>query len=186
MLKTTGSPDVLGHEVGNGDGEVIRFDVGDGEEFAKKLGKSKGQNLSKSRKLAKSRKNLLKNGHSPNFGATETGPSFLTLGARKAFNCLQLAFTKAPILWHFDPEWHIWIETDILGYAINSVLSQLAFETRADVIVTKSDLGKWYLVAFFLRKMIPAEIQYKTHNDELLAIVKAFKTWRHYLKSCKY
>ncbi len=34
--------------------------------------------------------------------------------------------------------------------------------------------------------MIPAETCYKTHNHELLAIVKAFKTWRHYLEGCKY
>ena len=30
--------------------------------------------------------------------------------------------------------------------------------------------------------MIPAETKYKTHDSELLAIVKAFKTWRHYLE----
>ncbi len=34
--------------------------------------------------------------------------------------------------------------------------------------------------------MILAETRYKTHNQELLAIVQAFKTWRHYLKGCKY
>ncbi len=34
--------------------------------------------------------------------------------------------------------------------------------------------------------MIPAETWYETHNQELLAIVEAFKTWRHYLKGCKY
>ena len=34
--------------------------------------------------------------------------------------------------------------------------------------------------------MIPAETQYKTHNGELLAIVEAFKTWRHYLEGCKH
>ena len=34
--------------------------------------------------------------------------------------------------------------------------------------------------------MIPAKTQYKTHDGELLAIVKAFKTWRHYLKGCKH
>ena len=34
--------------------------------------------------------------------------------------------------------------------------------------------------------MIPTEIQYKIYNDELLAIIEAFKTWRHYLKSCKH
>ncbi len=25
-----------------------------------------------------------------------------------------------------------------------------------------------------------------THNQELLAIIEAFKTWRHYLEGCKY
>ena len=34
--------------------------------------------------------------------------------------------------------------------------------------------------------MIPVETQYETHNAELLAIVEAFKTWRHYLEGCKY
>ena len=34
--------------------------------------------------------------------------------------------------------------------------------------------------------MILAETWYETHNKELLAIVKAFKTWKHYLKGCKY
>ena len=34
--------------------------------------------------------------------------------------------------------------------------------------------------------MIPAETCYKTHNGELLAIVKVFKTWRHYLEGCKH
>ena len=34
--------------------------------------------------------------------------------------------------------------------------------------------------------MIPAEIKYKTHDGELLAIVEAFKTWRHYLKRSRH
>ena len=34
--------------------------------------------------------------------------------------------------------------------------------------------------------MIPAETQYETHDGELLAIVEAFKTWRHYLEGCKH
>ncbi len=45
----------------------------------------------------------------------------------------------------------------------------------------KSEIGQWHPVAFFSRKMILAETWYKTHNQELLAIVEAFKTWRHYL-----
>ena len=136
MLKTTGLPDVSGPELGNGDGEVVGFDVSGGdEELAKKSGKSKGKKskkLSKSRKSAKSGKNLLKSRNSPNFGATKTGPSFLTPKTRAAFNRLWLIFTKAPILCHFDLECHIWIETNALGYAISGMLSQLTSVTSLD------------------------------------------------------
>ena len=34
--------------------------------------------------------------------------------------------------------------------------------------------------------MIPAETRYKTHDGKLLAIVEAFKTWRHYLEGCRH
>ena len=76
---------------------------------------SKGLKLSKSRnskdkKLDKSKK-LLKSSNSPNFNTKKAGPSFLTSKARGVFNYLQLVFTKALILWHFDPECHIWIKT---------------------------------------------------------------------------
>ena len=140
-----------------------------------KSGKSKSEKTSKSQNLAKLGKKLSKSGNSTNFDATKDGPKFLTPDARTTFNCLRLAFTKAPILRHFDPKCHIWIETDASGYAIGGVLSQLISETRPDGIVTKTDLDQWHLVAFFLRKMIPVEIRYKTHDGKLLAIVKAFK-----------
>ena len=94
---------------------------------------------------------------------------FLTPGAKLAFAELRQAFVKAPIFHHFDPERHIRIEIDASGYAIGGVLSQL----------TSDNSGQWYPVAFFSRKMIPAETKYETHNAELLAIVEAFKTWKH-------
>ena len=34
--------------------------------------------------------------------------------------------------------------------------------------------------------MILAETRYETHNSKFLAIIKAFKVWRHYLEDCKY
>ena len=102
-------------------------------------------------------KKLSKSGNLPNFDAKNSRPSFLTPKARSAFNRLWLAFTEAPILQHFDPECHIWIKTDVSGYAISDVLSQLAFGTSPDGVVTKIDLGQWHLVAFFSRKMIPAK-----------------------------
>ena len=34
--------------------------------------------------------------------------------------------------------------------------------------------------------MILEETWYETHNQQLLAIVEAFKPWRHYLEGCKF
>ena len=143
MLKTTWLPDVSGPEVGNGSGKVVGLGVGGGggDELAKKSGKSKSQKTSKFRKSAKSGKDSSKSENSPNFDATEIGPSFVTPKASLAFNRLWLAFTEAPILWHFDPKCHIWIETNISGYVIGGVLSQLASGTSPYRVVTKVDLG---------------------------------------------
>ena len=41
-------------------------------------------------------------------------------------------------------------------------------------------------MAFFSQKMILAETRYKTHDGKVLTIVKAFKTWRHYLKGSQH
>ena len=148
--------------------------------------KSKSKKTSKSWNLAKSGKKLSKNGNSTNFDATEDGSKFLIPDARTDFNRLRLAFTEALILRHFDPECHIWIETNALGYAMSGVLSQLISEIRPDGVVIKIDLSQWHPIAFFSRKIIPAETQYETYNGKLLAIVKAFKTWHHYLEDCKH
>ena len=101
MLKTTRSSDSA---LRNDDDEVV--EGGD-------------RNLSKSKKL----KNA-KSGVQTRLGATEE-PTFLTPDAREAFNQLRQAFTEALILWHFDPEYYIQIETDAPGYTIGGVLSQL-------------------------------------------------------------
>ena len=100
---------------------------------------------------------------------------YLTTKARLAFIQLRKLFTKALILQHFDLECHIWIKTNASGYTIGGVLSQL----------TLNNLGQWHLVAYFFQRMILAKTCYKTYNSEFLAIVEAFKTWRHYL-DCKH
>ena len=107
--------------------------------------KSKSQKLAKSRKLSKSKseksKKPSKSKNSSNFNATEAGPSLLTPNARTAFNRLWLAFIKALILCYFDPDCHIWIKTNISGYAISEMLSQLTSKTSLDGVVTKVNLG---------------------------------------------
>ena len=176
-----------------GDSEINRFGIsGNGMEHIKKLrklsklGKSKSEKTSKSWNLAESGKKLSKNGNSINFDATGDEPKFLTLDARIAFNCLRLAFIEVLIFWHFDPECHIQIKTDALGYAIGGVLSPLTFKTSPDGVVIKIDLSQWHPVAFFAKKMISAETRYETYDGKLLVIVETFKIWRHYLKGCKH
>ena len=95
----TGNNDV----VGGGDDRV--------DEIIVDLFKSKNK---KSKKLM----------YMPNIGATRE-TNFLTPNIKKAFNYLRLAFIEARILWHFDLESHIKIKTDVSGYAIGEVLSQL-------------------------------------------------------------
>ncbi len=145
------------------------------------------KNLSTAAKSAKSKK--------PNFAKANSGTDFLTSGAKEAFIRLRKAFTEAPMLRHFDPECHIRIETDTSGYAIGGVLSQMTSDQHSsghvihkslNPISSNSEIGHCHSIAFFSQKMISAETWYKTHNQELLAIVKAFKTWRHYLEGCKY
>ena len=65
--------------------------------------------------------------------------SYSILNARKNFIQLGEIFTKALILEHFYQGCHIWIKTNILGYAIDKLLSQLILD----------NLRQWHLVAYF-------------------------------------
>ena len=62
------------------------------------------------------------------------------------------------------------------SYAISEVFSQLTFD----------NFDQLYMVTFFLKKMILAETWYEIYEGKLLAIIKTFKTWKYYLKECKY
>ena len=65
---------------------------------------------------------------------------YLIPAAKNALNYLRHTFTQAPILQHFNSEWHIWIETNISGYTISKILSQLILD----------NLSQWYPVAYYL------------------------------------
>ena len=100
---------------------------------------------------------------------------FFTVDTRMTFTKLRQAFVEASILNHFDSKRHIQIEINALDYVIGRILSQL----------TLDDLSRWHPITFFLKRCL-AKTWYETYNGELLAIVEAFKIWRHYLKVCKY
>ena len=44
----------------------------------------------------------------------------------------------------------------------------------------------WHFITYWLRKLMSAEINYKTHDLELLVIIEVFKQWCHYLKNSQY
>ena len=88
-----------------------------------------------------------------------TKHNFLTPDAKKVFNYLRLAFIKASILQYFDLKNYIQIETDVSGYSINRVLSQLNLNFDAPLNnLNKSDFGQWHPITYFFRKMIFTEM----------------------------
>ena len=66
------------------------------------------------------------------------------------------------------------METNTLDYALAVILS----------IVNKDN--EVHLVAFHSHTFTAAELNYNTHDKELLAIFKAFKIWWHYLEGLAY
>jgi len=93
---------------------------------------------------------------------------------RDAFNSLKKAFTSAPILTHWIPNAQLIMETDASDYALAAILS----------IVNKDN--EVHLVAFHSCTFTTAELNYNTHDKELLVIFEAFKIWRHYLEGPAY
>lgn len=89
----------------------------------------------------------------------------------KAFNSLHLSFTMAPVLAHWVPDQQIIIETDVSDYAVTAILSLRFIDT-----------GEIHPITFHSRILHSTELNYDTHDKELLAIFKAFTIWRHYLE----
>jgi hypothetical protein len=97
--------------------------------------------------------------------------------ARNAFEELKSAFNGPPTLRHFDPGKPIKVITDASGFAMAGILLQ-----TVDGLENPRRQADWQPVAFYSRKFTDAEGRYQVHDQELLAIVESFKTWRHYLE----
>src|SRR6266581_3673885 len=87
-----------------------------------------------------------------------------------AFQHLKAAFTSTLILTHWVPDALIIMETDASDYAISGIIS-----------IRCADEEIWP-VAFRSQTLTMPELNYDTHNKELLAIFEAFRSWRHYLE----
>ena len=85
----------------------------------------------------------------------------------RAFQRLKEASISTPTLAMFDTKLPVFIETDASDFAIGACLTQEHNSNR-------------HPVAYFSRKMSPAEQNYEIYDKELLAIVAALRHWRIY------
>lgn len=86
-----------------------------------------------------------------------------------AFDDVKTAFVTADVVRHFDPSLPTTLETDASDFAISGIVSQ------------KFTDGV-HPIAFFSRKLQPAELNYDTHDKELLAIIDSMSAFRHFLQ----
>ena len=63
------------------------------------------------------------------------------------------------------------IEADSSDFATGVVLSQLSAEDE-----------KWHPVAYYSKSLSETERNYKIHDKEMLAIIRALDEWRHFLE----
>ena len=89
---------------------------------------------------------------------------------RSAFRKLKDAFTSAPILTHWSPDALMIVGTNASDYAIAGILSLRCSDDEIRP------------VAYYSWTLSTLELNYDTHDKELLTIHEAFKSWCHYLK----
>ena len=94
-------------------------------------------------------------------------PWKFTNNCHSTFNLLKEAFTSALILTHWVPDVPLVVETNALDYAI-------AIAGILSIIGTNYKLRP---VAYYSWTLSAPELNYDTHDKELLAIFKAFKHW---------
>ncbi|KAF8703620.1 K02A2.6-like, partial [Rhizoctonia solani] len=89
---------------------------------------------------------------------------------KAAFDAIKAEICKEPVVAHPDKPKPYTLETDASGAAMGAVLSQ------------RKENGCLHPVAFMLASSSPAELNYDTHDKELLAIICAFEDWRIFLE----
>ena len=90
-----------------------------------------------------------------------------------SFEQLKAAIVHGPVLILPDPKLPFTVHVDASGFATGAVLQQ--------------DQGQGLQpIAYLSKKMLDAETRYPIHEQELLAIIVALKSWRHYLMGSKF
>ena len=90
--------------------------------------------------------------------------------AKNTFDTFKVKFTSALLLAHFNFNKQIHIELDTSDVVVIIIISQLMNDEL------------WHSIVYWSHKIQRSETQYDTHDCELLAIVTAFKHWKHYLE----
>ncbi|CCO36331.1 hypothetical protein RSOLAG1IB_11709 [Rhizoctonia solani AG-1 IB] len=88
-----------------------------------------------------------------------------------AFRGLKQEITEALVLAHANPNKAYFLETDASGAALGSVLSQ------------HQEDGQLHPIGFLSESFKGAEVNYNTHDKELLAIIRLLEHWRIYLEA---
>ena len=91
-------------------------------------------------------------------------PFHWTLECQHAFEQLKDSLMKAPLLAKWTPGLETAIECDSSGYAVGGTLMQKM-------------KGLWHSVAYFSKKLNPAESNYPIHDKEMLAIIHCIREW---------
>ena len=92
-----------------------------------------------------------------------------TAEAQASFDTLKNRLTTAPVLRTHDPRRRCQLVTDASGLAVSAILTQ------------PDDEGVQHPVAYESRKLTASERKYSPYAQEMLAVVHAFKVFRHYL-----
>jgi hypothetical protein len=88
-----------------------------------------------------------------------------------AFRKLKESITSAPVLTTPADNCPFRVEADSSDFATGAVLSQLSAEDE-----------KWHPVAYLSKSLSETERNYKIHDKEMLAIMRALEEWRHFLE----
>ena len=89
--------------------------------------------------------------------------------ARQAFHALKAAIASVTMLMHYQPDAPLALTTDASEVAVGAVLQQFVNQS-------------WQPLAFFSRRLKPAEARYSTFGRELLALYSAIRHFRHILE----
>ena len=102
--------------------------------------------------------------------------------ASAAFRTLRGAFTQAPVLRHFDPA----LPCMVISDASDAARAAILLQPQEDAVNGAQPQTHWHPVAYYSLSFKGPELRYEIHDKELLAIVDAFKVWRHYLEGARH